>query len=152
MSRRVAKLEFDRLITDFPDIELVVLTSGADQREIWLALSRSDVAIVDEELVLSDDGRTLGMLVAGNPGVRFLVVMKNYNEHNMLRVISQGVRGIMMRRELPRLLGKAVRQIQQGEVWMPRDLFHSLRDAINREDLCVVKADERTSWSGWRIH
>jgi DNA-binding NarL/FixJ family response regulator len=138
-SRKTARVECDRLVEQNPDIELVALSSCADPRDVWMALSRSDIALIDEELMQYDDGgETLGALLAGNPGVKFLAIMKNFNEDRMLWAITQGVRGVILRRELMKLLGKAIRQVHQGEVWMPRDLLNSFRDAINREVPCLV--------------
>jgi DNA-binding NarL/FixJ family response regulator len=138
-SRKTARVECDRLVEQNPDIELVSLSSGADPRDVWMALSRSDIAVIDEEIMQYDDGgETLGVLLAGNPGVKFLAIMKNFNEDRMLWAITRGVRGVILRRELMKLLGKAIRQVHQGEVWMPRDLLNSFRDAINREDPCLV--------------
>jgi DNA-binding NarL/FixJ family response regulator len=138
-SRKTAQAECDRLVEQNPDIELVALASGVDSRDVWLALSRSDVAVIDEEIMqYEDDGETLDVLLAGNPGVKFLAVMRNFNEDRMLWAITQGVRGVILRRELLRLLGKAIRRVHQGEVWMPRDLLNSFRDAINRKEPGLV--------------
>jgi DNA-binding NarL/FixJ family response regulator len=138
-SRKTARVECDRLVVQNPDIELVALTSGVDPQDVWLALSRSDIAVIDEEIMQYDDGgETLGLMLAGNPGVKFLVVMKKFNEDRMLWAITQGVRGVILRRELMKLLGKAIRRVHQGEVWMPRDLLNSFRDVINREESCLV--------------
>jgi two-component system, NarL family, nitrate/nitrite response regulator NarL len=138
-SRKTARVECDRLVEQNPDIELVALTSGVDSRDVWLALSRSEIAVIDEEIMHYDDGgETLGVLLAGNPGVKFLAVMKNFNEDRMLWAIIQGVRGVILRRELLQLLGKAIRRVHQGEVWMPRDLLNSFRGAITREEPGLV--------------
>jgi DNA-binding NarL/FixJ family response regulator len=133
-SRKTARVECDRLVEQNPDIELVALTSGAEPRDVWMGLSQSDIAVIDEDIMQYDDGgETLGVLLAGNPGVKFLAIMKNYNEDRMLWAISRGVRGVILRRELMKLLGKAIRRVHQGEVWMPRDLLTSFRDVIIRE-------------------
>jgi len=134
-SRKTARMECDHLLEQNPDIELVALTSAVDLRNIWLALSRSDIAVLDEESMLyGNDGVTLDLLLSGNPDVKFLAVMKNFNEDRMLWAIARGVRGVMLRRELLQLLGKAIRRVHQGEVWMPRSLLASFRDAISRDD------------------
>jgi DNA-binding NarL/FixJ family response regulator len=133
-SRKTARVECDRLVEQNPDIELVALTSGAEPRDVWMGLSQSDIAVIDEDIMQYDDGgETLGVLLAGNPGVKFLAIMKNYNEDRMLWAISRGVRGVILRRDLMKLLGKAIRRVHQGEVWMPRDLLTSFRDVIIRE-------------------
>lgn len=151
-SRKIARLECDQLVEQHPDIELAALTSGANPGDVWLALSRSEVAVIDEEMALRDGGEGLVMLLAGNPFVNFLIVMKNFNEDNMLWAISQGVRGVMLRRELPHLLGKAIKQINRGEVWMPRNLFPSLRDAINRNEPWPARLNDHSNSPGSRLH
>jgi DNA-binding NarL/FixJ family response regulator len=133
-SRKLARVECDLLLERHPEIELAALTSGVNPGDAWLALSRSQVAVIDEEMMLRDGGETLDLLTSGNPAVKFLAVMKKYNEDNMLWAFSRGVRGVMLRRELPQLLGKAIRQLSEGEVWMPRNLIPSLRDAINSHE------------------
>ena len=138
-SRQTARLECARLMRENPDIELIAITSGSNQRDVWMALSRSDVAVIDEEITQHAGGETLGMLLAGNPGVKFLAIMENYNKDMMLWAIARGVRGVMLRCELLHLFGKAVRQVQQGEVWMPRHLLSSFRDAINQQSQRPVK-------------
>jgi DNA-binding NarL/FixJ family response regulator len=152
-SRKTARVECDRLVEQNPDIELVALTPAVDSREVWLALSRSDIAVIDEEIMQYDDGgETLGVLLAGNPGVKFLAVMKNFNEDRMLWTIAQGVRGVILRRELLQLLGKAIRRIHLGEVWMPRDLLNSFRDAINRDQLCHVGRESTSVKPRLKLH
>jgi DNA-binding NarL/FixJ family response regulator len=152
-SRRTARLECDRLLEQNSDIELVALTSGVDRRNIWLALSRSDIAVIDEESLQYDDGgETLSVLLAGNPGVKFLAVMKNFNEDRMLWAIARGVRGVILQRELLQLLGKAIRRVHQGEVWMPRDLLASFRDAITREDPLLVGRELPVIKSWFKLH
>jgi len=152
-SRKTARVECDRLVEQNPDIELVALTSGADPGEVWLALSRSDIAVIDEEIMRYDDGgETLGVLLAGNPGVKFLAVMKNYNEDRMLWAITQGVRGVILRRELMKLLGKAIRRIHQGEVWMPRDLLNSFRDVMNKDEPRLAGRSSAAGNPGLKLH
>jgi DNA-binding NarL/FixJ family response regulator len=152
-SRKTARVECDRLLEQNPDIELVALTSGADPGEVWLALSRSDIAVIDEEIMRYDDGgETLGMLLAGNPGVKFLAVMKNFNEDSMLWAITQGVRGVILRREVMKLLGKAIRRIHQGEVWMPRDLLNSFRDVMNKDENRLAGRSSATGNPGLKLH
>jgi DNA-binding NarL/FixJ family response regulator len=152
-SRKTARLVCDRLLEQNPDIELAALTSDVDRLNIWMALSRSDIAVIDEESMRYDDGgETLSVLLAGNPGVKFLVIMKNFNEDRMLWAITRGVRGVILRRELLQLLGKAIRRVHQGEVWMPRDLLASFRDAINSENPLLV-GRESTAINPWlKLH
>ena len=152
-SLKTARLVCDRLLEKNPDIELVALTSDSDQRSIWLALSRSDIAVIDEEsMQYHNGGETLSVLLAGNPGVKFLVIMKNFNEDRMVWAITRGVRGVILRRELLQLLGKAIRRVHQGEIWMPRDLLASFRHAINSEN-SLLAGRESAAINPWlKLH
>jgi DNA-binding NarL/FixJ family response regulator len=151
-SRKLARLECDRLLEQHPEIELAALTGGAIPGDAWLALSRSEVAVIDEEMIVPDAGETLSMLLLGNPLVKVLAVIDNFNEHNMLLSISRGVRGLILRRELPQLLGKAIKQVSRGEVWVPRNLYPSLRDALNGHVPGLSGAQGARSRAGWRLH
>jgi len=151
--RKTARVECDRFLEQNPDIELVALASGADPRDVWMALSRSDIAVIDEELMQYDDGgETLGVLLAGNPGVRFLAIMKNFNEDRMLWAITRGVRGVILRRELMKLLGKAIRRVHSGEVWIPRDLLNSFREAMNRGESGLAGETSAAINPGLKLH
>lgn len=151
-SRKTARLECAQLMEQYPDIELVTITSGSDQRDVWMALSRSDIAVIDEEIIQHDGGDTLILLLAGNPGVRFLVIMEKYNEDTMLWAISQGVRGVILRRELLQLLGKAIKQVHQGEVWMPRNLVTSFREVVSQGGSSPINMDSAAINSRLRLH
>ena len=151
-SLKTARRECAHLADQIPDIELVAITSVFDQRDVWMALSRSDVALIDEGVIQHDGGWTLGLLLTGNPGVKFLVIMEKFNEDRMLWAISQGVRGVMLRCELLQLLGKAIKRVHQGEVWMPRNLLNAFRDAINKEKPCLVKLDTLVINPRLRLH
>jgi DNA-binding NarL/FixJ family response regulator len=151
-SRQTVRMECARLVQQNPDIELVAITSEFDQRDVWMALSRSDVAVIDEEITQRDGGETLGLLLAGNPAVKFLAVMENLSEDRMLWLISQGVRGVILRRELLKLLGKAVKQVHLGEVWIPRNLLNSFRDAMNQDDASPAIMDSAASNPRLRLH
>jgi DNA-binding NarL/FixJ family response regulator len=151
-SRKTARLECAQLVEHNPDIELVAITPGSAQRDVWMALSRSDVAVIDEEVMQHEGGEILVMLLAGNPGVKFLVIMENFNEDRMLWAITQGVRGVILRCELLQLLGKAIKQVYQGEVWIPRNLLNSFRDVISREEFCLTNVDSTAINSRLRLH
>ena len=99
-----------------------------------------------------DGGETLGQLLAGNPSVKFLMVMEKSNEDRMLWAISQGVRGVILRSELLKLLGKAIKRVHQGEIWVPRNLLISFRDAINKGEPCHVKLGALAINSRLRLH
>jgi DNA-binding NarL/FixJ family response regulator len=123
-------MECAQLVEQNPDIDLVSLLSSPTQLGTWMGLSRSDVAVIDDDIIRREGVETLRVLLACHPALKFLVIMENYNEGRMLWAVLQGVRGVMLQREVLQLLGKAIRQINEGEVWMPRSLLKSLKNEL----------------------
>jgi DNA-binding NarL/FixJ family response regulator len=147
-------MECAQLVEQNPDIDLVSVPSSPIQQGTWMGLSRSDVAVIDDDIIRREEVETLHMLLACHPALKFLVIMENYNEGRMLWSILQGVRGVMLRREMLQLLGKAIRQINEGEVWMPRSLLKSLKnELVGRRKACYLSMDPATisNWCG-RLH
>jgi DNA-binding NarL/FixJ family response regulator len=151
-SQNTARLECASVVKHNPDIDLVAVTSSPNQRGIWTALSRSDVVVIDDENVRHDGDESLVMLLACNPGVRFLVIMESFDENRILRAITQGVRGVIFRGELRQLLVKAIRQVHEGEVWMPRNLLNSFREMINPQRACHIGMDSNAANARSRLH
>jgi DNA-binding NarL/FixJ family response regulator len=151
-SDSTAHLECTCLLRCNPDIDLVAISSGPDQRDAWTALSRSHVAVIDEANIHHHGNESLVMLLAYNPGVKFLVVMERFDEDRMLWAITRGARGVMLRRELRQLLGKAVRQVHKGEVWVPRNLLNPMREMLNLQEGGSPDADPIVTNRTLRLH
>jgi len=135
-----------------PDIDLVVVTPSPNQRGVWTALSGSDVVVVDEEIIRRDGDESLIMLLASNPGARCLVIMESFDENRMLWLITRGARGVIRRSDLRQLLVKAIRQVHEGEVWMPRNLLNSFRERISPHEGCHIGVDSVAANARPRLH
>lgn len=153
-SRDTVQMECAQLVEQNPDIELVSVPSRPTQLGARMALSQSDVAVIDDDIIRREGVATLHMLLACYPALKFLVIMENYNEGRMLWSILQGVRGVMLQREVLQLLGKAIRHINEGEVWMPRSLLQLLKnELVSRRRGCHLSMDPAASNNWWvRLH
>lgn len=135
-----------------PDIDLVVVTPGPNQRGVWTALSGSDVVVIDEEIIRRDGDESLTMLLACNPGASCLVIMESLDENRMLWLITRGARGVIRRGDLRQLLVKAIRQIHEGEIWIPRGLLNSFRGMISPHEGCHISVDSVATNARPRLH
>ena len=153
-SRDTVQMECAQLVEQNPDIELVSVPSRPTQLGARMALSQSDVAVIDDDIIRREGVETLHRLLACHPALKFLVIMENYNEDRMLGAVLQGVRGVMLQLEVLQLLGKAIRHINDGEVWMPRSLLKSLKNKlVSRQRGCHLSMDPAFSNNWWvRLH
>jgi DNA-binding NarL/FixJ family response regulator len=151
-SRNTAQLECAHWVEPYPEIDLVAVSTSPFERSVGTALSRSDVAVIDEDIIRRDGDETLAMLHAGNPRLKFLVIMESFHEYRMLWAITQGVRGVILWCELRQLLGKAIRQIHEGEVWMPRNLLNSFREMINHPGAFYINVESTATNGRLRLH
>ncbi|MGD2055188.1 MAG: hypothetical protein PVJ15_00150 [Gammaproteobacteria bacterium] len=128
--RDAARLDCAELAADNPDIDVIAIPSGLTQQGTWLALAMTDVLVIEEDVIRQDGFEAVRMLFAGHPQLRCLIVMNIFNKNKMIWTIMQGVRGVMLHEEADLLLAKAIRHVEQGEIWLPRALMESLRGGV----------------------
>jgi DNA-binding NarL/FixJ family response regulator len=151
-SHHAVQLECAQLVAKNPAIELVALATNPYRKEVWVALSRSEIAVIEEGLLLRDAGEVLVMLHAAKPALKLLMIMESLDEDRMLWAIRLGMRGVILRRELRELLGKAIQQIHDGDVWMPRNLLSTFREAAKPPGDRHIHMDSAAMNGRLRIH
>jgi len=132
--RDSAQLDCSELVADNPDIDLIANPSSLTQQGAWLALALTDVVVIDEDVIRQEGFEAVRMLLAGYPQLRCLITINKYNENKMIWAIMQGARGVMLHDEVDLLLGKAIRRVNQGEIWLSRGLLETLRDKLAVEE------------------
>ena len=128
--RDAALEECADLMVENPDIVLIAIPSGLTQQGAWLALSGSDVVIIEEAVIRQEGFETVSMLLESYPDLKCLVIMEKENEPGMIWAVMQGIHGVMARGNRAWLLGKAIRQLHAGEIWMSRGLLTPLRKEL----------------------
>ncbi|MEU3721246.1 response regulator transcription factor [Streptomyces sp. NPDC031705] len=106
------------ILTSAPDIEVVA--EGANGREaVDLALSHApDVALLDIQMPVMDGLTALGELGRAAPGVRALILTTFGEKENVLRALSQGGAGFLLKDSAPGELIGAVRAAAAGDAYL----------------------------------
>jgi DNA-binding NarL/FixJ family response regulator len=149
--RDAARLDCAELAADNPDIDVIAIPSGLTQQGAWLALAMTDVVVIEEDVIRQEGFEAVRMLLAGYPQLRCLIVMNIYNKNKMIWTITQGVRGVMLHDEADLLLAKAIRHVDQGEIWLPRALMELFRGrlAMGDEEHTQYKTVAIADWRRW---
>ena len=126
-SRDVARQHCADLVMQNADIDLIAIPHSLSRQETWKALSRTDVVVIDECVIQREGFAPVRMILDAYQDVNMLIVMELTSDEDMAWTLMQGVRGVMLETDIDRFLGKAIRRVYAGEVWMPRALVERFR-------------------------
>ena len=149
--RDAARLDCAELVADHPDIDVIAIPSGLTQQGTWLALAMTDVLVIEEDVIRQEGFEAVRMLLAGYPRLRCLIMMNILNKNKMIWTIMQGVRGVMLQDEADLLLAKAIRHVDQGEIWLPRALVELFRggEGVDEGERTQNKIVAIADWRRW---
>lgn len=122
------------MLADDPAIELVASLTDLTGHGAWLALTRSEVLLIDEALVLRDGFEPLNMLLSSYPEVHCLLFLRETSKNKALWALMHGVRGVLTIGEIRPLLIRAIAKVMAGEIWAPRHLMQPIRQDLRQID------------------
>ncbi|UCC56237.1 MAG: response regulator transcription factor [Gammaproteobacteria bacterium] len=146
-SRDVARQHCAALVMQNPEIDLVAIPDGLSQRGAWQAFSRSDVVVIEEEVIRREGFAAVRLLQEAYSEINVLITMADKDVQAIAWVLMQGIRGVILHSEVGSLLGKAIRRIQAGEIWAPRSLLESLRHPADNSSIADMAP--QTAWILW---
>lgn len=117
-------------IEQHSDIEIVAVMMELPLSLAAACALRPDVLLLDPKL-LGGDTRVLRQLHEQAPATKVLLCCDCNGECCAANVIEHGVKGCLPRDSLPESCLRAIRAVQDGEVWIGRKaLVHALRELI----------------------
>ncbi|MDH3901337.1 MAG: hypothetical protein OEU51_09870 [Gammaproteobacteria bacterium] len=146
-SRDVTRQHCADLVMQNPEIDLVAIPDGLSQRGAWQAFSRSDVVVIDEDVIRREGFAAVRLLQEAYSEINILITLDDTDKQTIAWILMQGVRGVMLHAEIDSQLGKAIRRIQAGEIWAPRSLLESLRHPA--ENSSFADMVPQTEWTRW---
>ncbi len=119
------------ILATFPEFHVIARPAGLYAPGAWVAISRSDVVLLDEATLEQDGVETVRRICDSYPLVKLLLIMEQDNEARVLEALSLGITGVIERASLVSLLRKAIPVLYTGEAWVSRGLVRSLRRYLN---------------------
>lgn len=99
------------------------------------------ILLVDSKLALGD-GVVLPTLRRSSPRTRVIVLTGQSSGPALLDALAHGAHGVLNRRLLRALLGKAIRRVAAGESWVPRKMIPKVMETL-RTPLAASAASVR---------
>lgn len=127
------------ILNSHPDMK-VVAEAGSGM-EVMELKDEADVYILDLRMPQGDGLQTIKALVARDPAVKVLVLTTYDNEEDIFHALESGARGYLLKDTTKEEIIAAVRQIQQGERYLPQAVAARLADRLVRPSLTPRELD-----------
>lgn len=119
-------------------------SADADRLLAELYRSRPDILLLDVSMAGHRDERLLGLVRAGFPRLRIILLWKDPSELDVNAIIDHGIQACQ-RAEDTEVLGRAVNAVLAGEIWLPRWLEQQIVQRL-REIVTAGKAPDRSGF------
>jgi two-component system nitrate/nitrite response regulator NarL len=110
----------------------VVGEAGTSQEVIKAMALRPHILLLDSEIMLVSVVPLLPTIRLFSPKTRVIVLAGRYTQQQIADAILQGARGVLGKRLVNTYLGKAIRLVNEGEVWIARTMVPLLLPLIGR--------------------
>jgi two-component system NarL family response regulator len=127
------------ILNSHADLEVVAEVGSG--REAMALQERADVYIMDLRMPDGDGLQTIKSLVARDPATKVLVLTTYDNEEDIFHALESGARGYLLKDTTKEEIIAAVRQIHQGERYLPQAVAARLADRLVRPSLTPRELD-----------
>lgn len=127
------------ILDNQPDLK-VVAEAGSGS-EVMASCEAADVYIMDLRMPDGDGVQTIKALVARDAATRVLVLTTYDNEEDIFQALEAGARGYLLKDTTKEELVSAVRQVHQGERYLPQNIASRLADRLIRPNLTPREHD-----------
>lgn len=128
-----------KLLDASGDITVVGEAGNGDDTIRMLGKVKPDVLLLDLRMPGKDGLGVLEEMNGESAQTRVILVTEGENQHDVVRAVRLGARGVVWKQSASSLLLKSIRKVHSGEVWLD-----------NRMTAEVIDAFKKTSDSGVR--
>ena len=117
------------LAAERPPMELVGRASTCAQAAELAAKAKPDVILLDAGPGETDHAGTI-LKLSATSGARVLMLAGERDAAASVRAVRAGARGVLVWQDAPALVGKAVRKVLAGELWLDRTATARIVDEL----------------------
>jgi DNA-binding NarL/FixJ family response regulator len=88
------------------------------------------ILLLNSNLLRGKRDPLLRALRQKSPGTKIILLTRRASETKILEALSLGVRGYLKETDIKAFLPKAVRQVEAGEAWVPREMELKIVDRL----------------------
>jgi DNA-binding NarL/FixJ family response regulator len=121
-----------KLLEGAGDIAVVGEAADGDEAVQLLNKLRPDVLLLDLRMPNKDGLGVLEEMNGQSEQTRVILVTEGENEHDVVRAMRLGARGVVWKQSASALLLKSIRKVYAGEIWLDNRMTAELIDAFKK--------------------
>lgn len=129
------------LFDDEADIEVVGTSSSASDALEQMTRLSVDVLLTDLRMKGMDGDELARLVRAAKPEVQVAVLTNYHSDEDVFRAMRSGARAFLLKTSPMEEVIAAVREIHQGETWIPPQIARQLAERIARHSLSAREVE-----------
>jgi two-component system, NarL family, nitrate/nitrite response regulator NarL len=121
-----------KLLDASGDITVVGEAGNGDETIKMLGKVKPDVLLLDLRMPGKDGLGVLEEMNGESPQTRVILVTEGENQHDVVRAVRLGARGVVWKQSASALLLKSIRKVHSGEVWLDNRMTSEVIDAFKK--------------------
>jgi two-component system, NarL family, nitrate/nitrite response regulator NarL len=121
-----------KLLEGAGDIAVIGEAGDGDETVRMLSKLKPDVLLLDLRMPNKDGLGVLEEMNGQSEQTRVILVTEGENEHDVVRAMRLGARGVVWKQSASALLLKSIRKVHAGEIWLDNRMTAELIDAFKK--------------------
>ncbi len=121
-----------KLLEGAGDISVVGEAGDGDETVRLLHKLKPDVLLLDLRMPVKDGLGVLEEMNGDSAQTRVILVTEGENEHDVVRAMRLGARGVVWKQSASSLLLKSIRKVNAGEIWLDNRMTAEVIDAFKK--------------------
>jgi DNA-binding NarL/FixJ family response regulator len=131
-----------KLLEGAGDISVIGEAGNGEEALHLLDRLKPDVLLLDLRMPGKDGLGVLEEMNGHNPQTRVILVTEGENEHDVVRAMRLGARGVVWKQSASALLLKSIRKVHAGEIWLDNRMTAELIDAFKKTSDSAVRREK----------
>ena len=123
---------YNRLLQSEKEIRVVKMVSRALELTKATVEYKPCILLVNLNMVKGKEAALISILRQKSPRTRIILVIRRSSPSRILNAISYGARGYLEEKTITAFLSKAVRCVNAGEAWVPREMVARIIERLAR--------------------
>lgn len=131
-----------KLLEGAGDIAVVGEAGNGEEALRLVDKLKPDVLLLDLRMPGKDGLGVLEEMNGHTPQARVILVAEGDNEHDIVRAMRLGARGVVWKQSASALLLKSIRKVHDGEIWLDNHMTAEVIDAFKKSSDSGVRREK----------
>ncbi len=131
-----------KLLEGAGDITVVGEAANGEEALRLVEKLKPDILLLDLRMPGKDGLGVLEEMNGSTPASRVILIAENDNEHDVVRAMRLGARGVVWKQSASALLLKSIRKVHVGEIWLDNRMTSEVINALKKSSDSGVRQEK----------